>query len=103
VAPAATYLELSPATVTVNGHRCTEADPAWTGLDLPRAILRDENTLEMALFGTGASPDHHLDVPWCHPLDQPHGWRDGIRYRVRPRKPGWRFEMRSGRWLLIPA
>lgn len=93
-------LPVSPATVTVLGHRVTPTSPAWLGLDLSRAILREQNTLEMFLFGAKAPPDHHLDVPWCHPTDQPHGWNDGAMYRVRPRRKGWRFVQVGGEWMV---
>lgn len=96
-----TTLPVSPETVTVLGYRVKADSPAWLGLDLSRAILREQNTLELVLFGKDAAPpDHHLDVPWCHPQDQPHGWRDGCMYRVRPRRKAWRFVKEGDEWRL---
>ena len=97
---AKTTLPVSPETVTVLGNRVKPTSPAWLGLDFSRAILRERNTLSMALLGPDAPEDHHLDVPWCHPLDQPHGWRDGAMYRVRPRRDGWRFVKEGETWKL---
>ncbi len=90
-------LPVLPDTVTVLGHRVTASCPMWRGLDWSDAILREQNTLALAFFGAKAPPDHHLDVAWCHPEDRP----SGIRYRVRPRRKGWRFHKREdGAWVL---
>lgn len=97
------WREIGPDTVTVLGSRW-KADAPWAGLDFSRAILREQNTAELALLGPEkASPDHHLDVPWCHPDDQPEGWDDGMMYRVRPhyRCRSYRFVRRpDGTWAL---
>lgn len=95
-------LPVTPATCTVNGYAYHPKDAAWAGLDLSRAIVREKSTAAVALLGPDrAWPDHHLDVPWCHPDDQPEGWSDCIRYRVRPRRRGWRFEKREDEWRLV--
>lgn len=93
-----TTLPISPKTVTVLGHRVKGTDAAWLGLDLSRAILRERSTLGVAMLGPNAPPDHHLDVPWCHPEDQPAGWNDCCMYRVRPRREGWRFVKEGDEW-----
>jgi hypothetical protein len=95
-----TTMPVSPKTVTVLGYRVKATDPAWLGLDLSRAILREQSTAGMFLLGPDAPPDHHLDVPWCHPNDQPGGWRDGLKYRVRPRRKAWRFVKEGDEWRL---
>jgi hypothetical protein len=83
---------VAPETIRVNGDFVRAQDPAWSGLDLARAMLRDRS-----IWGD----DHHLDTPWCHPSDQPHGWEDGIRYRVRPRWRSHRFEKRDDGWWVV--
>lgn len=80
---------VGPETVSVNGCRVRAGDPAWAGLDLAKAVLR-----QTSIWGK----DPHLDAPWCHPSDQPHGWKHGIRYRVRPRWRTHRFEKREDGW-----
>lgn len=98
----ADWREIGPDTVTVLGYRWNAGAP-WAGLDFSRAVLRERSTAGVMLFGDGAPDDHHLDVPWCHPKDQPEGWRDGTMYRVRPsyRCRGYRFAQRpDGTWAL---
>jgi hypothetical protein len=89
--------------VTVNGSAWRKSDP-WNGLDFSRAVVRERSTLMVAVVGTAdAPPDHHLDVPWCHPDDQPQGWKDGCWYRVRPRKKRMRFVKDGDEWKLGPS
>lgn len=95
-------LPVSAATCTVNGFRYRADEEPWTGLDMPRAVLREKTTIMMVCLGRENAPaDHHLDVPWCHPDDQPEGWSDEMRYRVRPRRKGWRFQQIDGQWRLV--
>lgn len=92
---------MTPETVTVLGYRVRGDDPMWLGLDLARAEVREVSTAMLAMVGPDkAPPDHHLRVPWCHPLDRPHGWEDCAFYRVRPRRKGWRFRRAGDGWEL---
>ena len=93
----ATTLPVSPDTVTVLGARVTETSPAWRGLDWSDAILRERSTAALAMLGPDAPPDHHLDVGWAHPSDPRDAW-EGTRYRVRPRRKGWRFVREGDAW-----
>lgn len=94
-------IPVHPLTVRVDGEQWRTGG-TWAGLDFSRAAIREQaSIMVMAVGQQEAPPDHHLDVPWCHPADQPHGWRDGILYRVRPARPNWRFNQREdGRWVL---
>ena len=95
-APSEVRLPIAPNTVTVLGSRW-KADAPWAGLDFTKARLRTQSTLMLYVCGPNEAPyDLHLDVPWCHPDDQPEGWDDEMVYRVRPiAEPGqkWRRRM----------
>jgi hypothetical protein len=92
-------LPVTPDTVTVLGSRVKADCPMWRGLDWSDVILRERNTLEMALLGPKASEDHHLDIAWAHPADGKRACA-GCRYRVRPRRKGWRFVQQGDEWRL---
>ncbi len=77
---------VAPDTVTVLGYHAKPTDPMWLGLDFSRAELRSRASIMLLMCGWDAPIDLHLNVPWCHPDDQPYGWEeDGCWYRVRPR------------------
>jgi hypothetical protein len=90
---------LRPANIDVLGHRVTETDAAWTGLDWSRAICRDSRS--------------KISVPWCHPDDQTGDPDDfdcvysvypqamaGKRWRRRMVKDAW-FERAGEKWVVI--
>lgn len=86
-----TFSEVSPLTCTVNGYRYKAATPAWEGLDMSKAELR-----EVSICGE----DHHLRVPWWHPADGLHPTPPECWYRVRPRLSSRRFIHIGGAWRL---
>ena len=90
-------LPVSPDTVTVLGYRVKANSPMWAGLDWSDVILRERSTAAMLCFGASAQPDHHLDIAWSHPDDDRAAW-EGTRYRVRPRRKGWRFVKEGDEW-----
>lgn len=93
-------LPITPGTVEVLGSRWTNRTYAWAGLRFHEAVLREQSTLMLMLCGKDAPPDHHLDVPFCHPDDEPSEPADTV-YRVRPRDPGYRFvKATNGAWVL---
>jgi hypothetical protein len=96
-APREERYPVAPDTVTVLGCRWKATEPAWQGLDFTKARLRTQSTLMLFVVGPNDAPyDLHLDVPFCHPNDQPEGWDDETVYRVRPiAAPGrkWRGKM----------
>ena len=74
-------MPITADTVTVNGYRTKPNMPTWRGLNWCDVIVAHEA---------------QLSVGWMHPKDQEHGhaadtemW---VRYRVRPRRKGYRFE-----------
>lgn len=93
---------IAPDTVTVLGSRWKVTDVAWRGLDFTRARLRTQSTLMLSICGRDAPYDLHLDVPFCHPDDQPDGWADDLVYRVRPiAEPGRRWRRRIVKSVVI--
>lgn len=96
----ASSLPVTPDTVTVLGARVTADSIMWRGLDWSDVILRERNTLTMLVLGRDAPQDHHLDIAWAHPADGRAAW-EGTRYRVRPRRKGWRFVKEGAEWRLV--
>jgi hypothetical protein len=96
---------VSPDTCKVLGYRVKSDSPAWLGLDFSRAIVRTKSTLMMMVCGSANAPyDLHLDVPFCHPDDQPDGWEDDMVYRVRLiAEPGKRWRGRLVKTVAIEA
>lgn len=94
-------IPVHPLTVRVLGSQWTASSP-WAGLDFSRAVILEQATIMVWAVGSETAPaDHHLNVPWCHPDDQPEGWAEEMKYRVRPARPNWRFHQREdGRWVL---
>jgi len=85
---------VSPETVTVLGYRVKANSPMWQGLDFSKATVLEKASILVYIWGADSAPsDLHLSVPFCHPDDQPEGWSDGMKYRVRPRAEA------GGRWL----
>lgn len=91
-------MPVTPETVTVLGYRVKATDPAWTGLNWSDVVEREKSTLMVFVCGgaDNAPDDHHLSVAWMHPNDQAAGYANDpdiwVRYRVRPRRKGYRFE-----------
>ena len=85
---------ISPDTVEVLGSRWAADTPAWKGLGFshPAAEVRMQSTLMLALCGSTAPYDLHLDVPFEHPDDGPIPDPPDMYYRVRPRAEA------GGRW-----
>lgn len=90
-------LPVGPDTCSVNGSRYKANSPVWLGLDFSRAEIRTQSWLMVGMLGSHeASYDLHLNVPFCHPDDQPGGWEDGTYYRVRPlMEPGRKWKGRK--------
>ena len=94
-------LPVDATTCTVNGYRYRQTEPAWTGLALSRAELRDQASIMVWIAGADAPYDLHLSVPWQHPDDGPWTPQTGCWYRVRPkREKGAAFVRVDGVWWL---
>lgn len=80
--------QLDPSNIEVLGHKVTETDAAWTGLDWSRPVSFE--------------PDR-IRLPWCHPDDQT-GSPDDFDsvYSVYPPGIGkrWRGKRVKDAWFL---
>lgn len=84
----------------VLGRKVKPRDPAWKGLKWDGAVVRTQSTLMLALVGSDAPEDLHLNVPFANPKDDPGLW-EGVKYRVRPRGKAVGAELVDGRWYWI--
>lgn len=93
-------LPICSATVEVLGYHWPETDILWAGFYWHKAELRETSAaMGYICRGVDVPPDHHLNVPWAHPDDEP--WDDDCWYRVRPKDKRYRFvRAPNGNWIL---
>ncbi len=94
------FVTIQPHDCTVNGSRVSKTSPAWLGLDLANAELRETSwMMEFVSKGRDVPNDHHLSVPFSFPGDDPSKY-EGCRYRVRPIRKRDKFVLVDGLWML---
>lgn len=91
---------IQPDNCTVNGRRLKAHSPAWRGLVMAKAELRETSSLmELVCAGQNVPADHHLSVPFCDPGEKSEDY-EGQKSRVRPSRKCDRFVLVDGVWML---